>query len=89
MTTPSRTALLVLLASPIGFLAGAAWGVAFGFPSPDAGAEESARLQFHANLSGAIMVLSILVLAGSGLHLLGQWLIARERRRFSGFSTAA
>lgn len=81
MTTATKTALLGMLASPIGFLAGAVWGVAFGFPSPDAGAEESARLQFHANLSGAIMVFSILVFAGSGLHLLGQWLIARTRSR--------
>jgi hypothetical protein len=35
MTTATKTALLGMLASPIGFLAGAAWGVFFGFPSPD------------------------------------------------------
>jgi hypothetical protein len=81
MTAATRTALILMLGSPIGFVAGAAWGVFFGFPSPDAGAEESARLQFHANVSGSIMLLAFLAFAASSIYLLKQWLISRKRGR--------
>ena len=59
MTTASRVALFAMLGSLIGFAAGATWGVFYGFPSSDAGAEESARLQFHANVAGSIMLLAV------------------------------
>ncbi len=78
MTAATRTALILMLGSPIGFVAGAAWGVFFGFPSPDAGAEASARLQFHANASGSIMLLAFLVFAASSIYILAQLLLSRK-----------
>lgn len=82
MSTHTKTALVLMLGSPIGFLAGAAWGVFFGFPSPDAGQEETARLQFHANFSGSIMLIAFLTFAASSICLLRQWLQSRKRGRF-------
>jgi hypothetical protein len=58
MTTASRVALFAMLGSLMGFTGGSTWGVFYGFPSPDAGAEESARLQFHANVAGSILLLA-------------------------------
>lgn len=81
MITPSRAALIVMLASFIGFVAGSACGVFFGFPSPDECPEGSARLQFHANVSGSIMLLEFLAFAASIIYLLQQWLQLRKRSR--------
>jgi hypothetical protein len=77
----SRTALLLIMESSIGFVAAAAWGIFFGFPSPDASAEESARLQFHANLSVSIMVFALLTLATSCMVILLQWFRSSRRGR--------
>ncbi|WP_216902097.1 hypothetical protein [Synechococcus sp. CCY 9618] len=81
MTRATKTPLLLMLGSSIGFLIGMAWGIFFGFPSPDAGQKESLQLQFHANLSGSIMALTFLVFGASGIYLLQQRLLPRRRDR--------
>jgi hypothetical protein len=68
-----------MLASGVAFLGAAAWGVGFGFPAPDASPAESARLQFHAGISGVLMLLSTGVFAASCALLAWRWVRRKVR----------
>lgn len=79
MPTSTGPILLAMFFSALTFLAAVAWGVAFAFPEPDASPAQSAQLQLHANISGALMFLSVLVFASALTLLVWRWLARRFR----------
>jgi hypothetical protein len=79
MPLSTRSVLLAMIGSVGAFLAAVAWGVKFAFPAPNVGPEESATLQLHASISGAVMLLSVLVFAASFVLLVWRWLRGRAR----------
>lgn len=79
MPPSTRSMLLAMIGSVGAFLAAVAWGVEFVFPAPDAGPEESATLQLHESISGALMRLCTLVFAASFVLLVWRWLRGRAR----------
>ena len=79
MPPSTRSMLLAMIGRVGAFLAAVAWGVEFAFPAPDAGPEESATLQLHESISGALMRLCTLVFAASFVLLVWRWLRGRAR----------
>lgn len=53
------------------------WGAVFAFPEPDASGERVSQLQFHARLSGWLMLVSMVLFALAGAY--GLWSSLRSR----------
>lgn len=79
MNRSTRSALITLLGSLAALLAATAWGTYFGFPEPGASAEESAQLQFHARVSGWLMLLSSIVFMSSCIAYVVRWRRSRSK----------
>jgi hypothetical protein len=76
--------LMAMLGSLVVFFAAVLWGVYFGFPEPDAVAEKSAQLRFHASLSGWLALIAIASFAVACIALLVSWLRAASSMHLPG-----
>jgi hypothetical protein len=73
MKTTTKSSLLAILGSLLAFLAAAVYGSMLGFPAPDANPAEAVRLQFHANLSGWLMLTSVIAFVISCTLFAKRW----------------
>jgi hypothetical protein len=61
------------------FIAAAVWGALFAFPEPDASAEQAARMQVHASISGWAMIASLFIGLAAVARLLRHWVRNRAQ----------